>query len=472
MPRTEQGSSHAWPVLVVCVDPTLGAASVAALQRRGLVATEAVDATQALEALRQQVFSILVIAGSAFEANQRAVIDRALALDEPPVILAGLAGDAADPRRALRRGIFDRLPETSDPDAFDWTMERAVQQADLVRGLRNLVEGRAPGAEAVVGESPAIRRLRDDLDRLAGTDDPVWLRGDDGTGRQLAARRLHAASPRRNRPFVVVGCAALADGPRPAAWSAGPGNDREPRGPLDHAAGGTLYLDELTRLPIDNQQELLDELRGGSHDEVRLISSSNRLPDDAILAGTLLDELAGRLSRVSVEIPALRDRPEDIAPLARHFAANISRVNRMPAFEFAADAISAMERHAWPGNVRELREAIEHATILALDGVIRSTDLPGSVLGGSGTVASGAPLSIRAFRDAKREVVDAFEEAYLRDLLERHAGNVTAASTQSGMLRSALQRLLRKHGLKSVDFRRPRRRSGIAESSAVFESPN
>ena len=154
-----------------------------------------------------------------------------------------------------------------------------------------------------------------------------------------------------------------------------------------------------------------------------------------------------------MRVPALREHREDVPLLVRSFVEGLRRINGLPPIALEAATIEALERHAWPGNVKELRDAVETAVILASDGVVRVRDLPEAVRG-----AEGPAPGIRAdrrFRAAKRAVVDAFERAYLTDLLGRHRGNVTGAAEHSGMLRSALQRLLRKHDLRSVDFRRP-----------------
>jgi DNA-binding NtrC family response regulator len=164
-----------------------------------------------------------------------------------------------------------------------------------------------------------------------------------------------------------------------------------------------------------------------------------------------------------VPLPPLRERREDIALLCRHFLTAICEINQLPAMRLSSEALGVMERYRWPANVRELRQAVEHAAILAPEGEIRADDLPERV---REAAAKDGPLPSAAgrFRSAKRKVVDAFESGYLSNLMERHAGNVTLAAQQAGMLRSALQRLLRKHGLKSADYRerraaRPRRES-------------
>ena len=268
----------------------------------------------------------------------------------------------------------------------------------------------------------------------------------------------------RDGEFVVVNCAELR--------SLAPvlGEDAA----LKRAEGGTLYLENLPELRLDFQEDLqreieLREADGKAKDRaIRYIVGSREDASRAAEEGRLLHGLRQRLARATVQLPALRDRREDVALLANHFINGICEINHLPAIRISQDALSILERYDWPGNVQELRNAIEQAVILSVEGTIRPEDLPDRIRENRGAAigaAAGPGLSRRPFREVKREIVDAFERAYLTDLLERHFGNVTAASQQSGMLRSALQRLLRKHGLKSAEFRAARRRPDRAAAS-------
>jgi DNA-binding NtrC family response regulator len=434
----------------------------AALDRRSFATISAANPREALATLEREPVRLLVLDGTVGVETVDSLLERA-ADCRPPVLV--LAADPSDPRRAMslaERGVFDLLPDSPSSQRIEIAVERARRQIELID--RCVARRGAEGTDdaVLVGRSGATVRLSDELATLAEDDGPVWLRGEPGSGRQAAARRLHARSARREGPFVVVACGALTRGPRDSVWSAVQRSTPGGRGPLEQARGGTLFLDGVTRLSLESQEALARALDETPRADVRIVVSSEHSPDRAVERGILLEDLAGRLGRSVVSVAPLRDRTEDVAPLAREFAARIAEVNRIADLQFSPEAIAALEGHHWPGNVRELREAVEHAAILAIDGLIRPGDLPDTIRGERAPrpAADGpaASLSKRAFRDAKREVVDAFEEAYLRDLLERHTGNVTAASQQAGMLRSALQRLLRKHGLRSAEFRRARAR--------------
>jgi len=172
------------------------------------------------------------------------------------------------------------------------------------------------------------------------------------------------------------------------------------------------------------------------------------------------------LARETLSLSPLRERTEDIPLLAQHFLRAICTINRLPLMRLEADALALLERHRWPENVQGLRNALEQAAILAADGKVRARDLPDEVRDATPfhPATSGGASAIRRFRDAKREVVEGFERCYLRELMERHGGNVTAASQQAGMLRSALQRLLRKYTLKSAEFRHKRTAADAGQS--------
>jgi two-component system response regulator AtoC len=299
-----------------------------------------------------------------------------------------------------------------------------------------------------------MERVRARIGSLARGDDGVWIVGEPGSGKELTARLLHASADGEGE-FVLVNCAELRK-VEPLV---------EGKGALDRAQGGTLYLENLPELRLDLQEDLEREIRRREtgRPRVRYIVGSREDAASAAAEGRLLEGLRERASKATIVLPPLRDRREDIAVLANHFVVAICEINHLTPIRISSEALSVLDRYDWPGNVQELRNAIEQAVILSVDGTIGPGDLPDRVRD-RGDLARSSPtgpgLSRRPFREVKREVVDVFERAYLGELLERHGGNVTAASRQAGMLRSALQRLLRKHGLKSADYRASRRRVG------------
>jgi DNA-binding NtrC family response regulator len=442
--------------LVVDKDPAIRAVIRDVVEEAGVMTLGAGSGAEALEMLRGQTVRILIARTETPGVASLDLLRHALRLTPAPLVVAVMPeSDPAAAREWIRLGAFEVLVAPVDEHAVRMVADRAVRQLRLLaelRALRRELQSRE-GYHRVVGRSAAMERVRDELQRLAGLATPVWLAGPAGTGKQLAARTIHTASERRDGRFLVVNCAGLGD----EAWS------QDGDGLFAQAEGGTLYLDGVDLLATRLHDRLADEVGRGLGRRVRLISGSTRDPVSAIEQGALPEGLTRELAGAVVQCPALCERAEDVALLARHFVAVISEINHLPPIQISAEALSILERYRWPGNVRELRNAVEHAVILATDGCIRPKDLPDRVREAElepATAADTPGLSSRAFRDAKREVVHAFEQAYLSDLLERNGGNVTAASHQAGMLRSALQRLLRKHGFRSADFRKDRRPPG------------
>ena len=287
----------------------------------------------------------------------------------------------------------------------------------------------------IQGRSQAADTLRQRVSELAATRAPVLFTGEPGSGRRHAARCLHALSNEADSVVVV------------------PSGDTKA---LDAALGGgrgTVFLASIEHLAWPAQETLAAALAAGKTGP-RVAASIGVGPHRAADEGRLSRGLLAAFSGAIVPVPPLRERRADIAVFVRAFIEELRVLNRLPPLVVSPQAMAALERSLWPGNLRQLRSAVESAVMLASDGTVRLRDLPEYVLGGE-AVAESAVRADRRFREAKRLVVDAFERSYLEDLLKRHGGNVTGAAEQSGMLRSALQRLLRKHEIHSADFRGP-----------------
>ncbi len=358
------------------------------------------------------------------------------------VVLEDDVSAHADARSALGRAgvevVVVRTPEEasavvqSRPHAILAVAPRAsvdVWAGAIARLSRARAEAlRSPSHPKIDGASEQADALRSRVRELAAASGPVLLVGESGSGRTHAARSIHAQSG-PDAPFVVVTA-----------------EDREAVDAALKGGHGTLFLPAIEDTSWGFQDHLASSVASGG---ARLMASTRVDPDDSGSRGMLSPELVKTLSRSIVRVPALRERSGDVAPLARAFIDDLRRLNGLGPITINDDASAALARYRWPGNVRQLRHAIEAAVTIARKGVVRIEDLPDDVRSAASSVQAD-----RRFRDAKRTVVDAFERAYLEDLLKRHGGNVTGAAEQAGMLRSALQRLLRKHDLHSADFRR------------------
>lgn len=466
--------------LVVDSDPASRAQVEDLLHRAGVRTFGAASWPEAVESSRNRPLRILILDAHAPGVSLSGALREAeRAWPAAARILIGVEDRAAESVALLRGGLQEVLAKPLDADALRVAAERALAYSEVaseVCQLRQRLRERE-GYERIVGRSPAMQRLRDRLEHLAARDDSVLFTGEDGVGKELAARTLHASSERADGPFVVLDCSSDRNGILERQLLGAPASATTPGdgGSLASADGGILFLDEVAALPAGIQERFSRILASGTlaHGErrghpfdVRVVSAFSDDVARVVDEGRFLEELQGQLSGSAVHIEPLRDRPDDIPVLASHFVRTICEVNDLDPIELTGDTLSALEDYGWPGNARELRGAMEHASILAGDGIIRPRDLPDrvreahEVRNGAGSIGTDA-----IFREAKRAVVEEFERRYLEELLEKNRGNVTAAAQQAGMLRSALQRLLRKHSLRSADYRRPRREARQLEKS-------
>ncbi len=312
----------------------------------------------------------------------------------------------------------------------------------------------------MVGESPRMKEVYRLLARVAPTASTVLLRGESGTGKELAARALHDGSPRNGRPFVAINCATLSEtlleselfGHEKGAFT---GAVERKIGKLEVADTGTVFLDEVGEIPLPLQAKLLRALEerefervGGTRPirvDVRLVAATHRDLEKAIREGTFRADLYYRLSVITLQLPPLRERREDIPLLASHFAARVSRDLGRPVAGFSTAARACLERYPWPGNVRELRNAIERAVVLGEGELIVPEDLPEALLevatargADGGTEASSAIPAIPRFHGA----VNDFKKRLILDAVKESRGNVSQAAHLLGLHPNYLHRLI------------------------------
>jgi two-component system response regulator AtoC len=391
---------------------------------------------------------------------------------DPSVEVVMMTGYATvqDAVRAMKRGAFDYLEKPFDPDAALGVVARAAERKRVADAARRAA---APGEEesfhALVGGSPAMRAVYRLLEKAAAVDATVLLTGETGTGKELAARAIHYHSARRERRFVPVNCGALpgdlveselfghARGAFTGAATAKPGL-------FEEAQGGTIFLDEVGELPLPAQVKLNRVLQekeirrvGDNHPiavDVRVIAATHRDLREEVKAGRFREDLFYRLHVFTVTLPPLRERAQDLPLLAAHFLEKHARALRRTIRAFAPDALRLLVGHRWPGNVRELENVVERAVAVAGGEEILPEDLPAELAAG----AAAAPLAPGAlaavpYKDAVEEARDRASRDYLVALMTEFGGNVTRAAERAGMERESLHRLLRKHGLRSDDFK-------------------
>lgn len=312
----------------------------------------------------------------------------------------------------------------------------------------------APRFGRLIGESAGMREVFDRLERIAARDTTVLLEAESGTGKELAAHAIHEASLRRNGPFVVVDCAALARtlietelfGHERGAYT---GASHSRRGAFARANGGTVFLDEVAELDLELQPRLLRVLEqreikpiGSAHSipiDVRIIAATNRNLRREVAEGTFRQDLYYRLAIACVRLPALRDRLSDIPLLVRHFIQEYSRHENV---EYSTEWVLAqLPSSSWPGNVRELRNAVEQIIAFGAD---TGRDVPLDVPGAYDPTILACP-----FKVAKAQLLQRFEREYLVTALAHHGGNITAAANHAELDRVHFLRLLDRYGLRA-----------------------
>jgi DNA-binding NtrC family response regulator len=367
---------------------------------------------------------------------------------------------------AIKQGAFDYLAK---PYAEKDLLERVAkalahrQMKEKNEALKERLRSGLAGRR-LIHRSPAFAESIEMLERAARTDASVLLLGESGTGKELLAHHLHDASARADKPFVPVDCASIPSelieselfGYVKGAFT-GAASDK--LGLFQVADGGTLFLDEVGELPLAFQPKLLRAIQersvrpvGGNQQQqvnVRIVAATNRNLQREVEHGRFRADLFYRLDVVRIAVPPLRDRPGDVDALVEHF---LQRFGGPAGIErISSEAAEVLRSHDWPGNVRQLRNAIERACALGHPPELQIDDLPPELRSGAPepAIADGSST----FQEMKARRIAAIESSYLEGLLKKHKGNVTHCSEEAGMARSAFQKLMQKHGIRSSDYR-------------------
>jgi two-component system nitrogen regulation response regulator NtrX len=391
-----------------------------------------------------------------------------------PVIMISAYGSVENAVRATRLGAYDFIEKPPHADKILLTVRNALEMSRLAEENRRLRQQATPVRE-IIGESEPIRKLREQLRIVAPTNASVLITGENGTGKELVARALHALSRRTHKAFVEVNCAAIPEelieselfGHEKGAFT---GATLRRRGKFDLAHEGTLFLDEIGDMSLKTQAKILrilEEQRfervGGSKPiqvDVRVVAATNKNLEEEIARGSFREDLYHRINVIPLQVPPLRERWQDIPLLAAHFLKELAVENDLPAKSFSEEALKRLAAMTWPGNVRELKNFVWRLAILSPGSGIDAADLPlalGPVAGGAGADSSGAPagadseamdmdpfLKVPSFREARA----LFEKQFLRRQLAECRGNVSLLAEKIGLERSHLYRKLKAYGLE------------------------
>src|SRR5438477_632050 len=383
------------------------------------------------------------------------LLARLQALDAPPVVVMTAWASIDGAVEAMRRGARDFIEKPWDNRRLLATMRTQIALGRALRKNQRLeVENRRlrkEGLPELIAESPAMQPVLRLMERVGPSDANVLILGEHGSGKEVVARWLHAASARAERPLIAVNLGGIPDGlfeselfghVRGAFTDA----KADRIGRFELAEGGTLFLDEIANLPLPQQAKLLRVLETGEYErvgasrarraDVRVVAATNADIHAEVKSGRFREDLLFRLNTVEIRLPPLRERREDIPLLAGHFGRRHAARYRKQITGFAADAMQALRAHPWPGNVRELDHTIERSVLMAEENLIRTRDLGL----GPGAGADGAtPLDQMSLEEVERVLI--------QKALARAGGNVSDAAKALGLSRSALYRRIKRYGL-------------------------
>jgi two-component system response regulator GlrR len=450
---------HTGNILLVDDDPSLQRLLTLRLEGAGHTVSTAANANQALHALEQFPADCVITDLRMAGMDGIALLER-LAQKRPtlPVILITAHGTIPEAVTATQRGALDFLAKPIDKDKLLARVNQALDQT-------------GPAAQAwtaawqsrIVTRSPRMHDLLEEARLVAGTDTSVLITGESGTGKEVLAQVMHEASPRRQADFVALNCGAL---PEPLLESELFGHEKgaftdaktaQP-GLFRGAERGTVFLDEIGDMPLALQVKLLRVLQerevrpvGAQRTvpvDVRVISATHRDLEAAIAAETFREDLYYRLAVVTLNLPALADRPEDIAPLVRHFLDTIAARTGQRAKVYAPEAMEALSAYHWPGNIRQLSNVVEQNVALTRGPVIGRPAID-KALNHHGTTASERLTTLKPLAEAR----DDFVRDYLIQLLRIAEGNVSRSARLAKRNRTEFYKLLNRHAIDPADYK-------------------
>ena len=370
--------------------------------------------------------------------------------------------------KSMKLGAFDYLPKPFDPDELKLVVKRALERRQLLQEnveLRSEVSSKYR-FENIIGASPQMQNVYRLIAKCAPTNSTAMLTGESGTGKELIARAIHYNSLRKDKPFVAVDCNSLSEnllesemfGHVKGAFTGAVVNKK---GMFEVAGSGTLFLDEIGNISLTTQAKLLRVIQEREFKAVgdtrtqsanfRLITATNKDLKAMVAEGTFREDLYYRINIFPIQVPPLRDRQDDIPPLAFHFLKVFSEELGKKVTEFSEGAMSALTHHNWPGNVRELENTVHRAVILATDKVVRQAHLSNIA-----ETPSNADLDVPRTSDELKRIkkvtreksVESIEKLFVLEALKRNAWNVTKSAEETGMQRANFQALMKKYDIR------------------------
>lgn len=378
-----------------------------------------------------------------------------------------------DAVQAVQEGAFDYIEKPLKADKLEELIDKVLQAKKLRRQASLSSPRDSSPVENFVGESKPMLKVFELINKLANVDTSVLIRGENGTGKELVARAIHAISPRKSREFVTINCGAIPEslleselfGHEKGAF---PGAEQRKIGKFQFASGGTLFLDEVADLPLSAQVKLLCALQdkkispvGATREiniDTRVIAATNRPLEDLVKSGKFREDLFYRLNVMPVFLPPLKKRKEDISFLAEHFIQKFNQKQNKEVKDIEASALERLERYPWPGNIRELENAIEHAFILASSPSLSLEDFPDHIQESLQDQAEGWIPKISGSEFLKagtsnfKAAKEAFEKSFITQALKDNNGKINQTCERANIPKNTLLRKIQKFGIVPSEF--------------------
>jgi len=450
-------------VLIVDDEPNMRLILTKVLQAEGYHVSSASSSEDALHALAEENYDVVLSDVRMPGMDGIELMKRIKELaPEIYVVMMTAYGSAQSALEAIKAGAEDYIFKPFNNEVVLFSLRKALEKKALVERNKDLTEQleQRYGLENIVGESPQMMQVFDLIKRVAPSPSSVLILGESGTGKELVARAIHNLSKRPKEKMKTINCAAC---PRDLLESELFGHEKGAftdarqmkRGLLEEADGGTLFLDEIGEMPPDLQPKLLRFLESGEfrrlgslkeiHVDIRIIAATNRDLEKSL--GNVREDLYFRLATITLRVPPLRERPEDIPLLIEAFMAKCNIKFNSNVRGMNTEARKILMEAPWPGNVRELENAIERAVLLRAEGDIQVDDLPETLRAKSVTISRWDDRTVVPYRQAH----DVFEREYFRQLLEANDFNATRSAMAAGLSRRHLQEKIRKYELRGVD---------------------
>ena len=433
------------------------------LQDEGFTTRLAGNSDECMKQIESEVPALMILDIWLKDSNMDGIdILKSVKRDHPevPIVIISGHGNIEIAVAAIKQGAYDFIEKPFNIDQLLVVIRRAMETARLRRENVQLKKGEVASAD-MLGESASFRTLKSQLDKVTKSNGRVMLTGPAGSGKEIAARYIHANSDRADAPFVTVSSASIEPDRMEEVLfgreSTGRGIEK---GLLEQANGGIIYFDEVADMPVGTQSKILRVLvdqrfqRVGGNDNVqvdlRVVSSTNKDLENEIELGNFREELYHRLNVVPIAVPSLEERREDIPLLAEYFIESLNKTQGLPLRELGEDARALLQTMLWPGNVRQLKNVIERVLILGDNSVeITAKELPNSEepTAEEGRVVLSGGLATLPLREAR----ELFEREYLLTQINRFGGNISRTASFVGMERSALHRKLKSLGVATTN---------------------